>query len=84
MLIRMKLTFDEIKSIIGINYIEHTKEILTSPPRVYEVVDINASSESILPSNRLVDITNDDNTMRTNLTRQTKIEEVKFHKIISL
>ena len=80
MVIRRNLNFGEILSLFGINYITQTKESFTLQPGIYEVAEVNKTLKNFLSSNLLVDVTVDDNTMRTKLTIQTaKNEESKFN-----
>ena len=78
MVIRVNFTSDERKSMKEMNYIERT-DLFTLPTRINEVVDINETLGNILPSVNNVDITIDDNTMRTNVIAQkTKSRKLKF------
>ena len=84
MVIRMKLTFDELISLAGMEYNRPKEELFALSSGNYEVADINETTKNIWPST-LVDIKLDDTTMRTNLTIQsTKNEESKFVEKSSL
>ena len=75
----MNANFNELLSTFRRNYIGPTDNFFTLLPGIYEVVDINKTLKTVLPSNVMFDITIGDNTMRTNLSMQTtKTEELFF------
>ena len=85
LVIKMKLTFEEIISRIGVKNIEHTEEISTLPPGVYGEVDNNEALKNFLPIFLLLVITIDNFTMRTNLAKNTtKKEEAKLVENLAL
>ena len=82
---RMRLSYDEIMDILDLNYIPTKRTGYSLNPGIYEVVDINNTLNHILPDNVKVNITIDDNRLKSNLKiNQTLIftEKSFFHTIL--
>ena len=68
----MQLTYDEFVDILDLKYVPTKRTGYSLNPGIYEVVDLNNTSEHILPDNVKVNITIDDIRLKSNLkTNQT-------------
>ena len=71
---RMRLYYDEIMDILDLKYIPTKRTGYSLNPSIFEVVDLNNTSNHILPNNVKVNITIDDIKLKSNLnTNQTLI-----------
>ena len=85
LLYRMQLTYDEIIDILDFKYIPTKRTGYSLNPGIYEVIDLNNTSNYILPDNMKVSITIDDIRLKSNLKiNQTVIftEKSFFYKIL--
>ena len=64
---RMKLTYDEIIDILDKKYIPTKRTGYSLNPGIYEVIDLNNTLKYNLPDNVKVNITIDDNRLKSNL-----------------
>ena len=64
---RMRLSYDEIMDILDLKYIPTKRTGYSLDPGIYEVVDLNNTLKYILPDNVKVNITIDDNRLKSNL-----------------
>ena len=64
---RMKLTHDEIIDILDFKYIPTKRRGYSLNPGIYEIVDLNNTSNYILPDNVKVDVSIDDIRLKSNL-----------------
>ena len=81
----MRLSYDEIMDILGLNYIPTKRTGYSLIPGIYEVVDLNKTLKHILPNNVKRNITIDDNRLKSNLKiNQTLIfsEKSFFYTIL--
>ena len=70
----MQLNYDEFMDILDLKYVPSKRTGYSLNPSMYEVVDLNNTSEHFLPDNVKVNITIDDITLKSNLkTHQTLI-----------
>ena len=70
----MRLSYDEITDILALKYIPTKRIGYSLNPGIYEVIDLNNTSKYILPDTVKVNITIDDNRLKSNLkTNQTLI-----------
>ena len=63
----MRLSYDEIMNILDLKYIPTKRTGYSLNPGIYEVVDLNNTLKHILPDNVKVNITVDDNRLKSNL-----------------
>ena len=71
MVIGKNLTFEEMKSVLGLKDSEHPEKLFLFPADSHESVDINVTLKNILKLNERPDNFTDFFTMRTNLTTDT-------------
>ena len=64
---RLRLSYDEIMDILDLKYIPTKRTGYSLNPGIYEVVDINNTLKYILPENVKVNITIDDNKLKSKL-----------------
>ena len=75
---RMELTYDEIMDVLDKNYFPSRRTGYALPPGIYEISGINKTLELLLPDFVKVNITVDDNRLRSNLKiNQTLISNRK-------
>ena len=76
---RMQLTYDEIIDVLDLKYISTKRIGYSLDAGIYEVADLNTTSKHILPNNVKVNITIDDNRLKSNLKiNQTLLFTEKF------
>ena len=63
---RMKITYDEIVSILDVKYINGSTIGYTLVQGIYEKIDVNWILKPLLPSKLEVNVTIDDITLRSN------------------
>ena len=63
----MQLTYDEIIDVLDIKYISTKRIGFSLNPGIYEIVDLNNTLKHILPDNVEVNVTIDDNRLKSNL-----------------
>ena len=63
----MRLSYDEIMDILDLKYIPTKRTGYSLNPGIYEVADLNYTLKDILPDNVKVNITIDDNRLKSNL-----------------
>ena len=64
---RMRLSYDEITDIVHQKYIPTKRTGYSLNPGIYEVIDLNNTLKNFLPGNEKVNITIDDNKLKSNL-----------------
>ena len=67
MISRLQLTYDEIIDILDVKYISGSTIGCTLPPGVYKISDINLMLKSSPPGKVKINITIDDNRLKSNL-----------------
>ena len=88
MVYRLKLTSDECIDISVVKYIAGSTIAYTIPPGVYEISDFSLMLKLLLPGKVKVNITNDDNRLKSNLIinktiRFTEKNFLLFHLFLS-
>ena len=82
---RMKLTYDENMDVLDLKYISTKRIGFSLDPGIYEIVDLNNTLNHILPDNVKINITMDDNRLKSNLkTNRTLLftEKSFFYTIL--
>ena len=64
---RMRLSYDEIMDILDLKYISTKRTGYSIDPGIYEVIDLNNTLKHILPDNVKINITIDENRLKSNL-----------------
>ena len=64
---RMRLSYDEIMDILDLKYIPTKRTGYSLDPGIYEVIDLINTLKHILPDNVKINITIDDNRLKSNL-----------------
>ena len=84
MVYRMELTYDGNIDILDKKYIGASTTGYTLPRGIYEISDLNLMLKSLLPDDVEVNITNDDISLRSNLTTYKTIKFTKrsFYTIL--
>ena len=70
----MGLTYGEIEFILDMKYFDASSTGYTLLPGLYEISDLNLMLKSLLPNEVKVNITIDDNKIRSNLTTNKTIK----------
>ena len=74
---RMLLTYNEIASLLDMKNIDAKFAVYTFPPRIYEVYAINLMLKSLFPDDVEKNTTNNDITLKSNLTTNKTIRLTK-------
>ena len=74
---RMILTYNEIASLLDMKNIDAKFAVYTFPPRIYEVYAINLMLKSLFPDDVEKNTTNNDITLKSNLTTNKTIRLTK-------
>ena len=77
LIFRMLLTYNEIASLLDMKNIDAKFAVYTFPPRIYEVYAINLMLKSLFPDDVEKNTTNNDITLKSNLTTNKTIRLTK-------